>query len=141
LADGLKERVLTFFSDEIKFIKKIQRQAKKERKRTLTNAPSLLYFTFLCLGKYFDKSTFNVGINELYKFSKLADKTFYRWYYWLLDKGYIQITSKGNSYTGKNTEYHIPLLDIDHKKDKIIKITINLSSQLDIKDIYSKILI
>lgn len=141
LSDGLKERILNFYPEEIKLVKKIQKQAKKERKRTLTNAPSLLYFTFLCMGKYFGKSTYNIGIKELYKYSKLADKTFYKWYYWLLDKGYIQITNKGNSYTGKNTEYYIPLLDNDYKKDKMIKITINLNNQINIKDIYNKLII
>ena len=133
--------MIKFYPEEIQQIKKIQKQAKKERKRTLSNAPSLLYFTFLCLGKYFDSATFSVGRDYIRKYSGLTPKTITAWTDWLVNQKYIVVTYKGSHYNKMNSEYYVPLLDSTNSTitDNSTNSTITDITAIDSKQLYDNI--
>lgn len=143
IAEGLKTRTLYFSKEEIRLIKKIQRQGKKEMKAK-TNAPSLLYFTFVCLAKYYGSNPFYISKNDLLKYSGLADKTLYNWLNWLKNKKYIEVVEKGNSYTSKATTYFISSISVEpikvNNEGNIIFINIEKDKEIDIKNLYYQLI-
>lgn len=139
LEKGLKPKILTFYPEEIKFIKRVQMQAKKELKAK-TNAPSKLYFTFLCLSKYFknDRGIFFVSRKDLEIYSGLSNRTIIRWINWLIHiKGYIILVKQGNSFQHLANEYSISPISINSINGKLINIEIN---NLNIIELYEQLI-
>lgn len=135
---GLKKRILNFYPDEIKLIKKIQRMAKKE-KQAKTKAPSSLFFTFICLAKIFNSNPFFISKNHLLDYSKLSNNTLYNWLDWLKGKGFIELKKRGSSYTKLASEYYVPSIALS--RDNVDSISIELiNNELDIKKLYNKII-
>jgi len=138
LEKGLKAKSLLFYPHEIRLAKKVLRQAKKER-RLNSNAPSLLYFTFICLSKYYGSNPFYASVNNLMKYSTLANKTYMNWFNWLSDKGYVEQIKRGSSYTNKASEYFVPcIVPISTSIGNNTIISIN--KELDIIDIYNRLI-
>jgi len=63
--------------------------------------------------------------------------TITKWTNWLVNKGYVEIVKKGNSYHNKNTEYKIPILNNNINLNiNILTVKINDFTKLDINRIY-----
>jgi hypothetical protein len=140
LENGLVARTIRFYQNEIKMVKKVQKQAKKEM-GAKTNSPSLLYFTFICLSKYFNKNPFFISREDLKIYSKLANETFIKWVNWLKekDRDYIKVVHIGNSYQKLANEYYVPLLDRVHERgsdSNAIMIDLGSDDELNIIDLY-----
>lgn len=140
LEKGITARILQFYKSEIKLVNKIQERAKKE-KGAKTISPSLLFFTFICLSKYFARNPFFINRKDLRKYSTLANKTFCNWFNWLRDNQYFEIVKKGNSYQKLANEYFIPSISdniLDSKENIIIDLKDN--DALNIKELYELVI-
>jgi len=101
----------------------------------------LLFFTFICLSKYFARNPFFINRKDLRKYSTLANGTFINWFNWLRDNQYFEIVKKGNSYQKLANEYFIPSIS-DIVLDSKENITIDLKNNdvLNIKELYELVI-
>ncbi len=138
LVKGLKDRSLYFHKHEVELVRSMLKEAKKDR-RVNSNAPSMLYFTFVCMSKYFGSNPFYCSKKDLMKYSGLnSNKTYIRWLKWLNDKGYIEQVKRGSNYTGKASKYFVPCVVTDGVDGN--GIVINITDGLNVKDLYKQII-
>lgn len=140
LEKGITARILRFYQHEIKLVKKIQGEAKKEE-GAKTISPSLLFFTFICMSKYFARNPFFINREDLKRYSTLSNGTFNKWFKWLRDKRYFEIVKKGNSYQRQANEYFIPSIsDIILGSKENISIDLKSNDQLNIRELYELVI-
>lgn len=133
----IKTTSIIIYKEDIEFIKQIQQEAILEKKAR-TIAPSLLYFSFLFLKRYFNSNPFFVSRDDLKKYSTLkSNKIFINWFNWLLKKEYIIITTQGNYNLGYSNEYLIKETEIKDTNN-YITIEVDINKELNLKEIYNE---